>query len=185
MRVGESSLSSGYCSESVALGLNTWCHRLAGAVPPGDVFLLANIIYVCSHPVPSCPCILTHTGCLWRFPSWALGQALKTRLKIKQPRTSCPLKILPFLLLPPPRSFRALCSLHVSAGTAKDHVPVHGASVGLLNQALGPDTMVHLDIRGRRVRMMWGFLTVSPKPSLVIYTTVVEPNLVRHTEMSF
>lgn len=55
----------------------------------------------------------------------------------------------------------------------------------MLNQALGPDTMVHLEVPGRRVRMMWGFLTVSSKPSLVIYTTVVEPNLVRHTEMSF
>lgn len=62
---------------------------------------------------------------------------------------------------------------------------MRGASVGMLNQALGPDTMVHLEVPGRRVRMMWGFLTVSSKPSLVIYTTVVEPNLVRHTEMSF
>lgn len=66
--------------------------------------------------------------------------------------------------------YRALCSLRVSAGTAKDNVLVRGVSVGMLNQALGPDTMVHLEVLGRRVRMMWGFLTVSSKPSLVIYT---------------
>lgn len=38
-----------------------------------------------------------------------------------------------------------MCSLHASTGTAKDSVPVHGVAVGMLNQALGPDTMVHPD----------------------------------------
>lgn len=124
--------------------------------------------------------LLTHTG--WRLPSQALGQALNTnKVADKTAKNFLSFLLLPLLL----DAYRAMCSLHVSAGTAKDSVPVHGASVGMLNQALGPDTMVHLEVPGRRVRMMWGFLTVSSKPSLVIYTTVVEPNLVRHTEMSF
>lgn len=38
-----------------------------------------------------------------------------------------------------------VCSLQASTGTAKDSVPVYGASVGMLNQALGLDTMIHLD----------------------------------------
>lgn len=55
--------------------------------------------------------------------------------------------------------------------------------MGMLNHALVPDTMVHLEIQGRRGRMMPWFLIVSSKPSLVIYTRAVGPNMVGHTEM--
>lgn len=49
-----------------------------------------------------------HTHYLWRLPSQALGRALKTRLWVRQSRTSCPSKSLPFLLPPLLAAYRAL-----------------------------------------------------------------------------
>lgn len=88
VEVDESSLSSGYCSRSVTLRPNPWCHSLAGSIPPGDIFLLANIVYVCSHPAPSCPRMLTQTVYPQRLPSQALSKALKTRSQRRQSTTS-------------------------------------------------------------------------------------------------
>lgn len=61
---------------------------------------------------------------------------------------------------------------------------MRGTSVEMLNPSVNPDTMVHPEIQEKRVRMMV-VLSASSKPSLVIHTTAVEPNMAGHTEMCF